>query len=117
QMILSEDVHIDFAPKPDLVQAADEIQAQSLSEFSFLFDSPVHLEIDEFRAIALWETNEIEMPIIDGKCIQKTIPPGDTKSFRYQFSFFGLNHKALQKMRYWTSQNLIRKPEGSESLS
>ena len=109
QFILSEDAAFDFAPTTFPVQAADPITAHSLSEFSFVFDSNRQIDLDEFRSITLWETNEIEMPVLDGKCIAKSPVPNAPTYFRYQFSFFGLTHKELQKIRYWTSQNLIRK--------
>ncbi len=109
QLILSEDASFDFAICPLPVQSADSITAHSLSEFSFEFDSNRRIDVSEFRAITLWETNEIEMPVLDGKCTSREPHPSDQSFFRYRFSFFGLTHKELQKVRYWTSQNLVKK--------
>lgn len=109
QLILSEDCTIDFTPGPCSIQAADFVQAQALSEFSFVCETHHHIEIGEFREITLWQENEIEMPILAGKCVEKNKISDDPLKFRYQFSFFGLSRKDLQKIRYWTTQNLIRK--------
>lgn len=109
QLILSEDASFEFAQSSYPIQAADPISAHSLSEFSFEFDSNRQIDICDFRAITLWEINEIEMPVLDGKCISRIPLPQEPTSFRYQFSFFGLTHKELQKIRFWTSQNLVKK--------
>lgn len=108
---MADPIEIKTFPKVEVIQVANPVPVEELSEAGLVMSYYRPITIGAFRKFAFTLAVETDLPVIHSTCNFYQEIDGDEKKYQHHFVFFGIRDEQLKQIRLWIRDNYIQSKE------